>query len=309
MKTKTIYCVDIVDCNASQSIATVYQSENSDEAHDVAIDWNKKLLDPKCIWHTQANLSATVYEVEEEIEEEKEMKKFTLENYKEFCDEALIMPPFEEDGDIETWFDNHKIQIIANDCMIELDYDADAVNEIDFALREIHEAILGSGIATTGNTAGSEYRPAELKDILRVAIQHDWEEWGYKHEDLITFLREFVKRCDDITNIMGVYDDIIYKDIKWYNTIMQCNFGKLDMLSLKHIDRPHIQKVIEDLVCTEKELLVGYDSCNRCSDITFIMDHTFKSSGELIAWFYGEADDDYIGALIKNYKNRLFKEE
>ncbi len=246
-------------------------------------------------------------------EEVDNMKKYTLKDWKAFSDEALVCPPFDEfesgTSDEEDWYDAHQIKIVVGDKEIELPYFADVINELDFALREMYEEEYGSGEPTTGNTVGSEYRPATLKDILNVAIQHDWEEWGYKHEDLIIFLREFVKGYDDITNIMGVYDDVIYKDLKYYNDIFKCNFGKLDMFTLRHIDRPHIQKAIEDLVCTDKELLVGYDNEHRCSDITFIMDHTFKPSGELVGWFYGEADDDYIGALITNYKKKLFKEE
>ena len=68
----------------------------------------------------------------------KELKKYTLENYEEFCKDALIMPPFEDDEQIEKWFDTHKIHIIANGCDMELEYDADAVNEVEYSLREIH---------------------------------------------------------------------------------------------------------------------------------------------------------------------------
>ena len=149
----------------------------------------------------------------------------------------------------------------------------------------------------------------QLKDILQVAIQHDWEDYGYQRGDFVDFIREFVEAYDDVATIMDVYYDVIYKDIKWFNTIFKCNFGKLDMFSLRRIDRSHIKKVIEDLVCTDRELLVGYDNVHRCSDITFIMDHTFKPSGELVGWFYGEADDDFIGQLIADYKKKLFKED
>lgn len=311
-RTKTVYYVDIVDMNVSKSIVSVYHSENSDEAHDVANKWNDGLNNPKCIYYTEANLRAEVYEIEEPIKEEKEMKKYTINDYETFSREALDMPPIEqfEDGTIdeEQWYEDNKIIIIKGNHQMELDYNADNVNEIDAALREMYEVEMDIRSATTGNTVGSQYRPAELKDILRVAIQNDWEDHGYKNGSFTFFIREFVKAYDDITNIIGVYDDIIYKDVKWYNEICKCNFGKLDMLSLRHIDRAHIQKAIEDLVCTDRELLVGYDNCNRCSDITFIMDHTFKQSGELIGWFYGEQDEKYIGELIADYKKKLFGE-
>ena len=82
----------------------------------------------------------------------KELKKYTLENYKEFCKDALVMPPFEDDDQLEEWFDTHKVHIVANGCDMELEYDADTINEIEFSLREIYEAILGDGTPTTGNT-------------------------------------------------------------------------------------------------------------------------------------------------------------
>jgi hypothetical protein len=113
-----------------------------------------------------------------EKEEEEKMKKYELKDYKKFCEEALIMPPFEDDEQIDEWFETHKVHIITNDCVMELDYDADAVNEIDYALKEIHEAILGSGEATTGNTFGTQYRPAELKDVVRWFIMYRYENWG-----------------------------------------------------------------------------------------------------------------------------------
>ena len=115
-------------------------------------------------------------------------KKYKLENYEEFCKKALTMPSFEDDKQIEKWFDTHKIQITANNCVMELDYDADAVNEIEFALREIHEAILGDGTATTGNTIGSEYRDATWKDILRFAV------WDGFYEDSHSIEAE-VQKC------------------------------------------------------------------------------------------------------------------
>ena len=39
----------------------------------------------------------------------KELKKYTLENYEEFCKDALVMPPFEDDEQLEKWFKNHKV--------------------------------------------------------------------------------------------------------------------------------------------------------------------------------------------------------
>lgn len=69
------------------------------------------------------------------------MKKYALKDYKQFCEEALITPPFEDDNQIEEWFKTHKIQIVVNDCVMEIEYYADAVEEIAGALEEIYKAV------------------------------------------------------------------------------------------------------------------------------------------------------------------------
>jgi hypothetical protein len=255
---------------------------------------------------------ASVYEDQEEIfepEEEDEMQKYTLKDYKKFCEEALIMPPFEDDEQIDEWFDMHKIQIIANGCMMELDYDADAINEIEFSLKEIHEAILGSGEATTGNTVGSEYRPATLKDLVKVAVREGWEHYGYKMRDFGSYIRCFIDEHENIEDIMHCYKYI--KDIEEYTEEYKCNFGKLDMNSMRHVSSEVVKNIIDELICTERELLFGITEDDKTSDIVFVMDYSLKPTGELIDWFYGQDDIDekYIDALIENYKKKLFGEE
>ena len=104
------------------------------------------------------------------------MKKYTLKDYEKFCAEALICPPFEDDEQIEDWFETHKIHIITNGCMMELEYDADAVNEIEFGLKEIYDALYGSGEPTTGNTAIEDecdiiMTQAEFKEKLTEAFK------------------------------------------------------------------------------------------------------------------------------------------
>lgn len=104
------------------------------------------------------------------------MKKYTLKDYKKFCDEALICPPFEDDEQIENWFETHKIHIITNDCVMELEYDADAINEIEFGLKEIYEALYGSGEPTTGNTVVEKsgdviVTQADFKEALTKAFK------------------------------------------------------------------------------------------------------------------------------------------
>lgn len=238
------------------------------------------------------------------------MKKYTLKDYKKFCDEALIMPPFEDDEQIDEWFETHKIHIIANDCMMELDYDADAINEIEFSLREIHEAILGSGEATTGNTVGSEYRPATLKDLVKVAVREGWEHGGYKMRDFGAYIRYFIKEHTNLGDILRCYK-YISKDIEDYAEQYQCDFSRLGMDNMCDISSDIIKNIISELICTDRELLFGITEDDKSSDIVFVMDYTLKPSGELIGWFYGQdnIDEEYIDCLIEDYKKKLFGEE
>ena len=238
-----------------------------------------------------------------------ELKKYTLENYEEFCKEALIMPPFEDDEQLEEWFENHKVHIIANGCDMELEYNADAVNEIEYALREMYEVEMDIKSATTGNTIGSQYRPAELKDVLHVVMQHDWEEWGWKMKSFKAFICECCNRYGSPNAVLEAYYNVVFDDIRYYTDAFKCNFGQLEMWSFRVINSQVIKNTILELISTDMELLVGYDDEHKCSDITFIMDYTFKNSGELIGWFYGEQNPDYISSLIENYKKKLFEEE
>lgn len=311
-KTKVRYYVDIVDKETGQTVVTVYDSYNSDESYDVASHWNEDLLGSHCICNNQ-NLIAEVYEIEEDIEEEDKMKKYTLKDYKKFCEEALTCPPFEafegDTADEECWFDTHKIQIIANDCVIELDYDADAVNEIDYALREIYEAILGSGEATIGNTVGSKYRPATLKDLVKVAVREGWEHYGYKMHDFGSYIRCFIDEHENIEDIMHCYKYI--KDINTYTEEYECDFSKFDMNSVRNVSSEVVKHIIGELICTERELLFDTTEDGQTMDIVFVMDFSLKNTGELIGWFYGQdnIDEEYINGLIADYKKKLFGEE
>lgn len=250
----------------------------------------------------------TVITKQEDQEMIKETKKYTIKDCEEFCQNVLVMPPLDEflGGVIneQQWYEDHKIHIVVDNHIMELEYNADNVTEIDCAIKEMYETEMNLRDATIGN----EYRVAELKDIIRVAVQHDWDNWGWQSSDFGEFIREFIKRYDDIANIFGVYD-IIYESIDDYTERFKCDFSKLDMHSLRCLDRVTIKSAIEELIGTEVELLLGFDYENRCSDITFVMDNTLKPSGELIGWFYGEADDEYIKDLITDYTKKLFGEE
>ena len=299
-KTKVRYYVDLVSNETGQTVATVHNSYNSDEAYDVAAYWNKYMLGEYGAF-SSTHLTAEVYEIEEDIEEEDEMKKYTLKDYKEFCNEALTTPPFEafDDGtsDEEDWFSSHKIQIIANNCVMELDYDADAVNEIDYALREIHEAILGSGEAITGNTFGSEYRPSELKDVVRYFIMCRYENWGGLN--WFDYANQAVVEMCDIKSVIGVYEQArkIEKNIDF-----ECNWHNFKLESLKDATEEGIKKIILDWVGSNIE--ISYD---EHTDKSFIIDYTFKESGDFIDWAWGKINENEKQTLLEGYKAQIFE--
>lgn len=80
---------------------------------------------------------------EKEKWEEKKMKKYTIDQYKEFCNDALEMPPLDEfdDGSIdeEQWYETHKIHITVDNHDMEINYYADNVSEIYGAIKEMYE--------------------------------------------------------------------------------------------------------------------------------------------------------------------------
>ena len=104
-------------------------------------------------WHTDClvyNIPVSPSDVRDIVEklvlikeEVKEMKKYTIYDYKEFCNNALTLPPLDDfyDGNVdeEEWYKTHKIHIIVDGHNMELDYYADNVTEIYSALEEMYE--------------------------------------------------------------------------------------------------------------------------------------------------------------------------
>lgn len=304
MKTKTVYYVDIVDAKASQSIVSVYHSESSDEAYEVAAKWNEGLHNPKCIYHTEANLKAEVYEVEEPIEEVKDMKKYTLENYKEFCNNALQVPPIEEfeNGSIdeEKWYKENKIHIVVGEHDIEIDYLADSVNEVEFALREMYEAIEGDGEATTGNTVGSEYRDATWKDILRLNILREF--WnGHTLKNAIHMTVGFTH--NDYTACMKFINTP-----KFCNDDFGVNFFRLSSNGMENLfNKEAREKAIKEMLCSNIEIEELIDKDGKHGDKVVITDYSIKPSGDIVGWHYG-VDFDKDSANNQYYINKYIKE-
>lgn len=243
------------------------------------------------------------FEVEEDEEEVGKVKKYTLENYQEFCEDALLCPPFEDEENWQKWIDEHKIQIIANGCEMELDYDADVVNEIEFSLREIHQAILGDGTATTGNTVGSEYRDATWKDILRFAVLDGWYEDSHclesEIEECIYCFRreEFKKVMQKIDNQTSMNDEL------------EVNFFKLDTKDLwKIFDQEERKQAFKEILCSKVEISELMDKDGKHYDQTVIMDYSIVPSGDLVGWHHGvdfdkNSEDNQM--YIQNYIERM----
>lgn len=70
-------------------------------------------------------------------------KVFDLEQCKDFIEQALDMPPFEEMDmgtiDANKWYEDHKIRISTGDNQIILDYNADTVMGLTDYLEEQYE--------------------------------------------------------------------------------------------------------------------------------------------------------------------------
>ena len=231
----------------------------------------------------------------------KELKKYTLKNYKEFCNDALIMPPFEDDDQLDEWFENHKVHIIANDCYMELEYDADTINEIEYSLKEIHEAILGDGTATTGNTVGSEYRNATWKDILRFAALH------YHYNGLS--MKEAIHKCIYHFSKLNFKEIMMEIDKQTLtNDDLKVNLLKLDSKDLwKIFDEDERKQAFKEILCTDIVIEELYDKYGRCADKVVITDCSINPAGDLVGWHYG-VDWDKYSEDNQYYINEYIKE-
>ena len=68
-------------------------------------------------------------------------KKYTIENYQEFCNAALTVPPLDDDN-LNEWMENNKIHIIIGGNEIELEYFPETVTAVGSALKEIYNAVI-----------------------------------------------------------------------------------------------------------------------------------------------------------------------
>lgn len=257
-----------------------------------AVDFNDKAQLIVVMWYEPPK---------KEIEEVKEMKKYTLKEWEKFCQDALIMPPFEDDEQIEEWFNTHKIHIAANGHIMELEYDADAVNEIEFSLREIYNAIHGDGTATTGNTVGSEYRDATWKDILRLNIMR----WVYDGKSMRDAIRETAYSFSSETYMKCMLE---INHPTWYNDEFGVNFLRISSDGMdKLFKQAERVTAINEMLCKNVELSEMISKDGKHDDKTVITDYSIHPAGHLVGWHHG-VDWDINSDVNQQYINDYIKE-
>ena len=233
-------------------------------------------------------------------------KRYTLDNYEEFCKNALQAPPVEEfeDGSIDEvkWYKDNMIHIAVGNHDIALHYNADNVNEIEWALKEMYEAEY-DGPPTTGNTVGSEYRNATWKDILRFVVLDGWYEDSH-------CLEAEIDKC------IGVFPKDKFREIMQkienqtsMNDELKVNFFKLETKDLwKIFDKEERRQAFKEILCSDIEISELVDENGKHDDIVVIMDHSIVPSGDLVGWHYGvdfdkTSDDNQM--YIQDYIERM----
>ncbi len=213
-------------------------------------------------------------------------KKYTIDQYEEFCRNALLPPPIEEfeDGSIDEdkWYKDHNIHIVTGNHDIELEYHADNVNEIEYALREMYEVEKDIRYATTGNTTGSEYRDATWKDILRFAVLDGWYEDSH-------CLEAEIDKC------IGVFPKDKFKEVMQkienqtsINDELKVNFFKLETKDLwKLFDKEERRQAFKEILCSNIEISELINEEGQRDDKVVIMDYSIVPSGDLVGWHYG----------------------
>ena len=283
--------VDLSDKNTQDDIREVMRLGNHmDLISDMDFD------------NTHKTVYVMIWEIGRGNDKMSNIKRYALKDYKEFCREALVCPPIDEfeEGTIdeEEWYRQHYIKISTGNHEINIGYGADEVNEIEFALREIHEAVLGDGEAATGNTVGTEYRAAELKDLVRFFILRECENWG--NLDWIGYAERAAKELSDIKTLSEVWKNALDTRKAWVD-ILKCNFEKFNPITLKDATEEGIKKIILGLVGSNIE--VSYDPH---TDKSFLIDYTFSDSGIFIDWSWGEVNEDDIQNMIAICRESMF---
>ena len=238
-------------------------------------------------------------------------KKYTIDNYKDFCNNALELPPLDkfDDGSIneKKWYENHKIHIVVGNHDMELNYYADNVTELYGAIKEIYEIEMEvRGIKNSAKEEEEdEYSNATWKDILRFAVLDGWYEDSHCLEAEIEkcicrFKRNDFKRVmQKIENQTSINDEL------------EVNFFKLDTRDLwKIFDEEERKQAFKEILCSNVEISELMDKDGKHYDQTIIMDYSIVPSGDLVGWHYGvdfdkNSEDNQM--YIQNYIERMVK--
>lgn len=220
------------------------------------------------------------------IWESNKKKKYTIDQYEEFIKNALVMPPMEqfEDGSIDEdkWYKQHNIHIVSGNHDIELEYHADNVNEIEYALKEMYEVEKDIRYATTGNTVGSEYPNATWKDILRFYV---FNRYCNGTESLQVWIRECIYRFEEKEFINTMKE--INKQTS-INDEFEVNFSKLDTTDLwKIFDGEERRQAFKEILCQKIDIDELIDKDGKHADKVVITDCSIKPTGDIVGWHYG----------------------
>jgi hypothetical protein len=231
-------------------------------------------------------------------------KKYTLDNYEEFCKNALVVPPVEEfeDGSIDEdkWYKDHNIRITVGNHEIEAWYGADNVNEIEYALREMYEAE-HDGPPTTGNTVGSEYRDATWKDILRLDIMRR----VYNGKSMKEAIKFTIHSFDSESYRQCMYE---INNQTSYNDEFEVNFFKISSDGMEKLfEGSERRRAIKEMLCKEIQLSEMVAENGAHDDKTVITDYSIHPSGYLVGWHYG-VDWDINSEVNQQYINDYIKE-
>jgi len=233
-------------------------------------------------------------------------KKYSLDNKEDvqsFFKEALCPPMFDDDDKFDKWCEENHIYILAQNGAMELPYDADVLNDLDLILREGHEAIYGSGEASTGNTKGSEYRNATYKDLLKVEVRRIME----KHSV------SYPKAIKKAYNMTGIDELLKYmeKNMDCLCDEYQVNFRAFDSLLFHNLFSTSARKeALKNIVCPDIQMGEMIDKDRNHFDIVQLMDCSILPWGYMIGWHYGvsfDIDDEDNRKVIENFKKEVFE--
>ena len=233
-------------------------------------------------------------------------KKYSLDNkedIKNFFKEALCPPVFDDDDNFDKWCEENKIYILAQNGVMELPYDADVINDLDLTLRESHEAIYGSGKASTGNTKGSEYRNATYKDLLKVEVRRIMEELSVPYT-------EAIRKAYNMTGINKLLK-YMEKNMDCLCDEYQVKFRVFDSLLLHNLCSCSARKeTLKNIVCTDIQMGEMIDKNKNYFDIVQLMDCSILPWGYMIGWHYGvsfDIDDEENRKVIEEFKKVVFE--